>query len=100
MLSRKTEAEYFSREDWTAESTLKRLANFDFFRTRFTSPSRRKGAPHSPSVLGRITPNGTPKAKLGNPRPRRTCVTGRADFRVLSSSTIGDGPPSQVDLLD
>jgi hypothetical protein len=31
----KTEAKYFSREDWTVESALNSLMNFDFSRIRF-----------------------------------------------------------------
>jgi hypothetical protein len=31
----KTEAEYFSREDWTVESALNCFTKFDFARTRF-----------------------------------------------------------------
>jgi hypothetical protein len=32
----KTEAKYFSREDWTGGITLKRLTKFVFARTRFS----------------------------------------------------------------
>jgi hypothetical protein len=42
ILFRKTEDKYFSREDWTVESALKRLANFGFsgeqFFTRAAGP--------------------------------------------------------------
>jgi hypothetical protein len=41
----KTEVKYFSREDWTAQITLNRLANFDFARTGFFGPKdEREGA--------------------------------------------------------
>jgi len=35
MRFRKTEVKYLSRQDWTGDSRLNPLVNFDFSRTRF-----------------------------------------------------------------
>jgi hypothetical protein len=60
----KTEAKYFSREDWTVESTLNCFMNFDFARMRLSLPLNLIGTARS--RLAVICPSGALHRRRAN----------------------------------